>query len=481
MKADKTLLFILLVIALLALLCIVFPEKGIAFGSRRLFFPTLEEVMVREKSRSVVEKMEELRESLRMQIFQDSVSTANFLTRNDSLLFYTRFAIENPARIHLPGDDLTFLDSLFEKLSNCKANNEIVHILHYGDSQIEGDRITGFIRQNLQEKFGGNGPGLLPAVQIIPSTAVNQSASESMERYTISGNFTNKAAHNRYGILGQVSQVSGQSMLSVRSRNTKTTYKNLENFSKIRLFVGRNEPGFQATLMLPKEQAVTQSLKKSGVRTRVLTWDLKNPVKQFSLQFSGSAEITAIAVDGENGVAVDNIPLRGSSGTFFSVIDTNSLVPAMKELNTQLILLEFGGNMLPSIKNIKNIATYKKEMSKQIVHLQNSYPKAKIILIGPADMSVKVDGHLETIPFLAETVQGMKEAALENGAAFWNMYEVMGGKNSMIEWVRNKPALAASDYTHFTPRGAERIGEMFYESLMIYYDFIIFRKNLNIK
>ncbi|MDR3217942.1 MAG: hypothetical protein LBU22_03035 [Dysgonamonadaceae bacterium] len=481
MKADKTLLFILLVIALLALLCVVFPEKGIAFGSRRLFFPTLEEVMVREKSRSVVEKMEELRESLRMQIFQDSVSTANFLTCNDSMLFYTRFAIENPARIHLPNDDLTFFDSLFEKLSNCKVNNELVHILHYGDSQIEGDRITGFIRQSLQEKFGGKGPGLLPAVQVIPSTAVNQSASENMERYTISGNFVNKAAHNRYGIMGQVSEVSGYGLLSVRARNSKTTYKNLGSFSKIRLFVGRNEPGFQATLLPAKEQAITQSLQKSGVRTRVLTWNLKKPVKQFSLRFSGSAEITAISVDGENGVAVDNIPLRGSSGTFFSMIDTNSLVSAMRELNTQLILLEFGGNMMPSIKNKKYIAAYKKEMAKQIVHLQKSYPEAKIILIGPADMSVKVNGHLQTIPFMAETIQGMKEAALENGAAFWDMYAVMGGRNSMIEWVRHKPALAAPDYIHFTPRGAERIGEMFYESLMIYYDFVIFRKNMNIK
>jgi lysophospholipase L1-like esterase len=472
--------FILLIIALLALLCVVFPEKGVAFGSRRLFFPTLEEVMVREKSQSIAEKMDKIVESLRMQNFQDSLSTANFLANNDSLLFYARFATESPVRMHLPDNDLTFFDSLFYQLENCQEKKEVVHILHYGDSQIEGDRITGFIRQQLQEKFGGNGPGLIPAVQAIPSSAVGQTASENMERFTISGNLANKATHNRYGVMGQVTEIYGSGTMSVTARNMKSTYQNVKKFSKIRLFTSRNTPGFQATLFHAKE-STTRSIQGESTRVNILTWNLKTPIKQFTLRFSGTAEIIGISVDGEYGVAVDNIPLRGSSGTFFSQIDANSIAPVMKALNTQLILLEFGGNMMPVIKGEKNITDYKNSMAKQIKYLQHIYPTAKIILIGPADMSVKVNGHLQSIPFLEETVQGLKEAALENGAAFCNMYEVMGGENSMIEWVSNKPALAAPDYIHFTPRGAEKIAEMFYMSLMNYYDFAVLRHNLNIE
>jgi lysophospholipase L1-like esterase len=452
----------------------VFPEKGIAFGSRRLFFPTLEEVMVREKSQSVVEKMELLRESLRMQNYQDSLQTVDFLLHNDSLLFYSRFVTENPARIQLPDDDLTFFDSLFIDLNHCRDKNEVVHILHYGDSQIEGDRITAFIRQNLQERFGGGGPGLLPAVQVIPSMTIEQTASEEVKRYIISGNFVNRAPHNRYGIMGQVAEINGFGSITVRARNTKTAYKNSKDFSTIRLFVAQNSPGFQATLVLPKE-SIKRSLKESSKRTRVLTWNLKNPVRHFTLHLSGSAEITGISIDEERGIAVDNIPLRGSSGLFFSQIDVNSILPALKELNVRLILLEFGGNMLPAIKGEKNVAGYKAGMAKQINYLQQIYPDAKIILMGPADTSVKKNGRLQTAPFLEEIVQALKEAALENGAGFWNMYEVMGGRNSMIEWVANKPALAAPDYIHFTTKGAEKMGELFYQSLMNYYDFSVLR------
>ena len=65
---------------------------------------------------------------------------------------------------------------------------------------------------------------------------------------------------------------------------------------------------------------------------------------------------------------------------------------------------------------------------------------------------------------------------MENGAAFWDMYQVMGGRNSMIKWVDHVPAWAASDYIHFTPTGAGRIADMFVQSFMNYYDYYCFLK-----
>lgn len=480
MKAYKTLLFILFTITLLALLCVVFPKEGIAFGERRLFFPTLEEIMVREKGQSAAEKLQAMEESFRMQVYQDSLANAELMAFNDSLQFYVRFFENHPARIHLPENDLTFLNSLFYNLDNCKEKKEILHILHYGDSQIEGDRISGFIRQQLQEKFGGNGPGLLPIVQPIPSAAVGQTASENINRYTVAGNHINRASHNRYGVLGQVAEIYGNASISVIARNWSNTFENVKQFSKIRLFVNNNAQDFKATLTVSGKEPQIRTIEEGDTGSNILVWDMKEPIKRFTLNLSGRAEITGISVDGDHGVAVDNIPLRGSSGTFFTGIDANSLVPVLKELNVRLILLEFGGNMMPVIKGEKNVSAYKENMAKQIVYFRQIYPDAKLLLIGPADMSTKVNGRLQSYPYLKETIQGMREAALENGAAFWDMYEVMGGENSMIDWVNNKPALAAPDYVHFTPRGANRIAELFCESLMMYYDYYTFMNNSTI-
>ena len=477
MKVYKILLFILCVNVLLFFLCIFFPKTGISIGERRLFFSSLEEIMIKEKHLTVREKLEALEAGLRMKLVMDSTANAEQMAFNDSLSFYVDFFYNHPARIYLPNDDFSFFDSLFYSLDNCIENNEIIHILHYGDSQIEADRITGLIRQKLQEQFGGNGPGLIPVIQPIPSASAGQTASGDMERFTVAGNLVKEAGHNRYGVLGQTTAINGGGTISVATRNLKSTFKNTKEFSKVRLFVSRNSGNFTASLKTGNNEPIIKTLPNESTQPRTLTWVFKNPIRKFELHFSGNAEISAIALDGNAGITVDNIPLRGSSGTFFSGIDVNTFLPVLKELNVKLIIMEFGGNRMPSIKSEKAINEYKKSIEKQINHLYNIYPEVKILFIGPSDMSTMKNGRLQTYPLLKETIQGMKETALENGAAFWDMFEVMGGENSMIEWVKNKPAWAASDYIHFTENGAAKIAELFYESLMIYYNYVQFTNN----
>ena len=46
----------------------------------------------------------------------------------------------------------------------------------------------------------------------------------------------------------------------------------------------------------------------------------------------------------------------------------------------------------------------------------------------------------------------------------------------MAGWVKSNPPLAGSDHVHFTPLGAEAVGNMLYESLMVYYEYYRMRK-----
>ena len=105
-------------------------------------------------------------------------------------------------------------------------------------------------------------------------------------------------------------------------------------------------------------------------------------------------------------------------------------------------------------------------------------PEARIIFIGPSDMAtVDSTGVVSSYNVLPEVVQTLKEAANQSGAAFWNMYEAMGGKGSMAKWVRS--GLAGSDYVHFSPGGAKKMAHMLYETLQFYYKFYRFRSGLD--
>ena len=467
MKARNILIFTVVVLVFLGGICAFFPEEGIGIGNRKLYFPAIEDVIGENTHvTQAFQRLQAIEENVRLQRYQDSLYV-------DSLAFYVKFFQESPSRIHLPDDDWNFFNGLFTDLDSCCKRQEIIRILHYGDSQIESDRITGYIRQYLQEKFGGRGPGLLPAVQPIPSYSVGQSASENIERYIISGMHQNKASHRRYGVLGQFGAVGGESVISVNARNGKMVYDYAKEFQTIRLFVGRSQ-NFRARLYFPGKETVKEILTSELSPVKVYTWNLPAPVNRFSLSLSGSGEVYGIAVDGTSGVAVDNIPFRGSSGTFFSTLDPIVTTSMLKQLNVRLIILEFGGNMIPVIKDKNVIANYCNKMSEQIACLKKICPEAKILMIGPSDMSTKVNGRLSTYPYLPLLVEALEEAALQNGAAFWNMYEAMGGHNSMIEWVRHSPALAAPDYIHFTAKGIERIAALFCETLMVYYDYYCF-------
>jgi hypothetical protein len=88
------------------------------------------------------------------------------------------------------------------------------------------------------------------------------------------------------------------------------------------------------------------------------------------------------------------------------------------------------------------------------------------------------DGRIVSYRRLPELVDSLKAVSLASGAAYWDLYRMMGGKNSMSQWVNHYPAYAGPDYVHFTSTGAKLVGETLSRSLLTYYDFYDLRKAL---
>ena len=185
-------------------------------------------------------------------------------------------------------------------------------------------------------------------------------------------------------------------------------------------------------------------------------------------------------LDGGSGVSLDNIAMRGSSGTHFTTLENGTLAPYFSTHRVSLILLEYGGNSVPYFKSDKSISNYKNQMKSQIAYLKRLSPQSRIIYVGPADMSTgSENGSMHTYPRLPQLIDSLRDAALESGAAFWDMYRVMGGRGSMVKWVNARPQLAGEDYIHFTPLGARRMGRLLGEMLDYYYRYYRFRKGLD--
>ncbi|MCQ2285447.1 MAG: GDSL-type esterase/lipase family protein [Bacteroidales bacterium] len=462
MKSYKTLLFILLVIAALTVIAFVFPKEGIRIGSLTLRFPSVEQILVRENSAE--------NDSLKIAEIAAIQERDSLLhTLQDTLDFYHNVVTLEEGRFYFPNDDPHFFAELYSTLKSAKSQKRIVRIMHYGDSQIEMDRISANLREFFQDRFGGGGPGLLPAIQTIPSVSVSQSSSENYSSYMAYGDGARTSEHC-YGIMAKSYRMNGTNTFYARASNNSAAKEGVKKFSNIRvLFVDRGG-NFSATLS-NRATGYSNQQTSSSMGVQSFSWALDTPVTNISLTFSGSADIYGVFVDNGYGVNVDNIPLRGCSGTIFTQINDSLMSRALKQSDVGLIILQFGGNSMPGIYSEKSVQAYKERIVKQIQYFNRVAPYAKILFIGPSDMSKMVNGKMDSYPYLEETVEALKEAAVENGAAFWDMYSVMGGRQSMIAWHNN--GLAGADYIHFTPKGAEKIGNILaasFESIFNYYD-----------
>ncbi len=95
-------------------------------------------------------------------------------------------------------------------------------------------------------------------------------------------------------------------------------------------------------------------------------------------------------------------------------------------------------------------------------------------------MATSIDGTMQTYPHLPTVVAEIKQMALAHGAAFWDLYGAMGGKNSMVQWVKSNPPLAGSDYVHFTTAGANKVSGLLKQSILIYHSYFQHRNGTNI-
>ena len=211
MKAKEVLLFILGVFALLGVLWWAAPADGVPVGPMTLRFASYQ--------RSI-------RDANETKVDVDSVLWAveqRFHMEQDTLQYYRKFFYENPDRIYLPDNDYRFFDPLFRQLEQARRQGRVVRVVHYGDSQIEMDRISQDLREELQERFGGYGTGLFPALGNVPSASISRSASGGFVQYTMYGDSTTvRAGHNRYGMLAQVVQLSGGGTVTLRGTKSKS-------------------------------------------------------------------------------------------------------------------------------------------------------------------------------------------------------------------------------------------------------------------
>ena len=471
MKPRQIAYIIWTVIALLGVVCWLVPDGGWHIGKWNLRFPTLAQALDLEKttSSSPIDStwLAEV-DTVRATPSDNPLST-DTLVKKDSIAKSPQPVI--PTVDVANTDTRAYLAAFYAALDS--ASTMPVRIVHYGDSQIEEDRITNILREQWQKAYGGGGVGLLPLHQTIPTRTIRQwlsindvvqTAQGGPKRHLVYGPRSMRLAEgDDYGVMGQVAVMdstlvpgSEDIVLHIEPIDKKRHPHNY--FNRLRLLADSLSGYILA-------QDTTLYFQRSDLSSLIT---LPDSTTQCELHLQGKGHVYAVSLETPTGVMVDNIPMRGCSGNIFTRIDSVQLRDFYRDTNTRLIILQFGGNMIPQTENPSTISGYvRSTLRQQVRYIRACAPQASILFIGPSDMSTRIDGEMTTYPLVPYMDRLLRKMAAEEQIAYWSMYDAMGGKDSMVRWVEN--GLAGSDYVHFTRSGANNIGKKLYNWLMSYH------------
>ena len=337
MKPRYIVLFIISLLVGLAMLCMLFPRGGIRLGNMTLRFPALSEVL------DVAEEPVDT-DSIVVLTPEEIMEQRLAALKTEKMEEFNDYCRTNPARLYLPDDDETYLDAFFEKMQN--ADNKHLRIMHYGDSQIECDRITSFLRQEFQEEFGGCGVGLIPALQTVPTYTTSQTISGDPMQYMAFGPADLRGSNNFYGPMAKRTEVYG-STINISARGGKD-YSHSCTFNKVTILT---KDAANLSLVVRGDTVAMDSANVGEMY--FYTARLGGGASAATLSVKGHASILGIQLDGAKGVNVDNLPMRGCSGPELMNINRASISPFLNRENVGLILLQYGGNSVPCLSKAK--------------------------------------------------------------------------------------------------------------------------------
>lgn len=454
MKSGYTILFMLAIFCMMGAIGYAIPEDGLHIGDTTLEFPTIEK-MVKPDTPKIDNS----------QAFIDAENMRQFIaaSRLSEQMQRRREVLRHRYAINYPDDSIEWIFPVFEALN--RADTKKVRILHYGDSQIEIDRITSDLRERMQNLFGGYGVGLIPAIQTVPTTAINQNCNRELTRYLVFGSQEMRMPEELgrdYGIMGQTATIDGTATFSFKTLNLRQTKRHTKKFGSITLLTDHvTEP---LTVQLSHNNTVTHHTIAPGCKHT--TFQLPDSTTNLAVTINGRCLIHGFMLDGNGaGVQYDNAAMRGCSGTIFTSISAESMQNYFDRYTVPLIILQYGGNVVPYVKNQQQIDSYCASLKRQIDWLKRLSPASRLLFIGPTDMSTNIGGKMVSYPMLKDLTNTLRAMCNANDVAYWDVYRAMGGENSMASWVTATPPLAGADYVHFTPAGATKTADMLFEAI----------------
>jgi lysophospholipase L1-like esterase len=365
---------------------------------------------------------------------------------------------ESPRNIAQPGALVPVFEQLF-RLGTEPAKTP-VHILHFGDSHTAADDWTGGLRDLFKEKFGDGGSGFSLAGHPFPGYRRFDARGGGTVGWQSQG--LRSGTGDGYFGLGGVSistSLFGQSV-----------YIDAEcDFLEIQYL---QQPGGGALAFYDNEERLDDLTTDGPLGAGLASYTVSPGQHRFTLRTLSARPVRLFGwvADKSAGVTYEALGINGAEASVMLHWDENMLATYLQHRNPGMIVLAYGTNEAsdPSW----NPESYHAMFSSLLQRLRASAPTASILVLGPTDRWYRYRGVLRPLSGVDDIIAAQQSACRQNGCAYWNTRERMGGKGSMRDWVT--AGLGQPDYVHFTSAGYRRLAAVLFSDILQQYQ--IYRK-----
>lgn len=333
-----------------------------------------------------------------------------------------------------------------------KVHQRQVRIAFFGDSYIEGDIISASFRDTLQHIFGGNGVGLVP-----------MASETSGFRKSVKHTFGGWNTHTLITATNEDIPIGISGYTCVPERENFATYQPgkippQKNFKKVNLFYLNN--GSASVEYTINDEPVIREKLSSSNHIQELTFTHRGiETIRFHITPVENLYLFGVSFEDNYGVYVDNFSLRRNSGIALARLSPTLLKQFNEFLDYKLIILQYGLNVA-SATDSTHYTWYSSKMVSIIKNLKEIFPHASFLLLSVGDRGINKAGKVVTMEAIPELRDIQRSIAKKSGIAFWDMFEAMGGKNSVANYTHAEPPLASKDYTHLTHLGGFKMGNI---------------------
>lgn len=346
------------------------------------------------------------------------------------------------------------LPIMMKKLDALNSGQKVkIRIAWFGDSMIEGDRITQTVRELLQDKFSGNhGVGFVPFKSITSKFRI--SAISETSGSWVDDNFKNRSSNDPLFFSGHVFY-SSSGRLRLRDNTVKDSSQVLEKW----LICGPLDSNTVVTVnksVLP--------INGSRLYNRVLIESSQKKSINLTVPSKWTA-LYGVSCEPEYGVIIDNFSFRGISGFELGRLNESFLDEISQSGTYDLIVIQYGVNVMFRAYD-KNYDYYFNGMDPVLKKIKTHFPHTELLMISCTDRAFRYGTEWKTAVGLDSLLKIQATLAYNNGIPFFNLYQTMGGNGTIVKWAEGAERLAGKDYIHPSPRGAVALGNLFYNAFM---------------